>query len=35
MSRQEVNDRHVIWSNMNLEVDDWRESLRNCIPDIR
>ena len=31
MSKQEVNDRHVIWSNMNLEVDDWRDGYKEFL----
>ena len=34
MSRQEQNDRHIIWSDISLDLDDWRESLEDCIPDI-
>ena len=28
MSRREQSDRHIIWSNMNLEADDWRDSYK-------
>ena len=31
MSRQEQNDRHIIWSNMNLDVDDWREGYQEFL----
>lgn len=31
MSKQEVNDRHVIWSNMNFEVDDWRDGYKEFL----
>lgn len=31
MSKQEVNDRHVIWGNMNLEVDDWRDGYKEFL----
>ncbi len=34
MSRQEQNDRHIIWSDLNLDLDDWRESLEELYPDI-
>lgn len=27
-------DRHIIWSDMNLHLDDWREDLRENYPDI-
>ena len=27
MSSQEQNDRHIIWSDISLDLDDWRESL--------
>lgn len=33
MSRQEQNDRHIIWSDLNLDLDDWRESLEELYPD--
>lgn len=25
---KEQNDRHIIWSNMNLEVADWRDGYK-------
>ena len=25
------NDRHIIWSNQNLDVDDWREDYREFL----
>ena len=28
MSRQEVTDRHIIWSNVNLDLDDWRDDMK-------
>ena len=31
MSRQEQSDRRIIWSNMNLEADDWREGYKEYI----
>lgn len=31
MNKQEVNDRHVIWSNMNLDVDDWRDGYKEFL----
>ena len=31
MSRREQSDRHIIWSNMNLEADDWRDSYKEYI----
>lgn len=31
MSRREQSDRHIIWSNMNLEVDDWRDSYKEYL----
>lgn len=30
MSNQQ-NDRHIIWSNMNLDVDDWREGYEEYL----
>ena len=33
MSRQEQNDRHIIWSDLNLDLDDCRESLEELYPD--
>ena len=32
MSSQEQNDRHIIWSDLNLDLDDWRESLEELYP---
>lgn len=26
------NDRHIIWSDINLDLDDWRESLEELYP---
>lgn len=34
MSSQEQNDRHIIWSDISLDLDDWRESLEELYPDI-
>ena len=31
MSSQ-ANDRHVIWSDIDLDLDDWRESLEELYP---
>ena len=31
MSRREQSDRHIIWSNMNLEADDWRDSYKEYL----
>ena len=31
MSRQEQSDRHIIWSNMNLEAGDWREGYKEYL----
>ena len=31
MSRQEQNDRHIIWSNRNLDIDDWREDYKEFL----
>ena len=31
MSKQEQSDRHIIWSNMNLEADDWRDSYKEYL----
>lgn len=28
MSRQQETDRHVIWSNVNLNLDDWRDDMQ-------
>ena len=28
MSKQEVTDRHIIWSNVNLDLDDWRDDMK-------
>ena len=32
MSRQDQNDRHIIWSDISLDLDDWRESLEELYP---
>ena len=32
MSRQEQNDRHIIWSDISLDLDDWREALEELYP---
>ncbi len=26
-------DRHIIWSDMNLDIDDWRDNLKENYPD--
>ena len=31
MSNQEQSDRHIIWSNLNLEADDWRDSYKEYL----
>ena len=31
MSRREQSDRHIIWSNMNLEADYWRDSYKEYV----
>ena len=31
MSRRKQSDRHIIWSNMNLEADDWRDSYKEYL----
>ena len=28
-----MEDRHIIWSNENLDLDDWREDLQEQYPD--
>lgn len=28
MNRQRETDRHIIWSNVNLDLDDWRDDMR-------
>jgi hypothetical protein len=28
METQKVNDRHIIWSNVNLDLDDWRDDMK-------
>lgn len=28
---KEQNDRHIIWSNMNLEVADWRDGYKEYL----
>lgn len=28
MNTQKVIDRHIIWSNANLDIDDWRDDMR-------
>lgn len=28
------NDRHIIWSDLNLDFDDWREDLQEQYPDM-
>ncbi|NCC02303.1 MAG: hypothetical protein EOM34_16935 [Clostridia bacterium] len=28
METQKANDRHIIWSNVNLYLDDWRDDLK-------
>ena len=39
METQKANDRHIIWSNINLDLDDWRDDLKEqlaengCAPD--
>lgn len=30
---KKVEDRHIIWSNENLDLDDWREDLQEQYPD--
>lgn len=30
MNRQQ-NDRHIVWSNLNLDVDDWRDSYKEYL----
>lgn len=32
MSRSDP-DRHIIWSNINLDLDDWRDDLKEEYPD--
>lgn len=32
MSSPEQNDRHIIWSDISLDLDDWRESLEELYP---
>ena len=32
MSRQEQNDRHIIWSDISIDLDDWREYLEELYP---
>ena len=27
-----MDDRHVVWSNENLDLEDWRESLEELYP---
>lgn len=29
-----VVDRHIIWGNVNLDIDDWRDDLKSDYPDI-
>lgn len=31
MSNQMQTDRHIIWSNMNLDADDWREGYKEYL----
>ena len=28
MEIQKANDRHIIWSNVNLDLDDWRDDMK-------
>lgn len=28
METQKANDRHIIWSNVNLDLDDWRDDMK-------
>lgn len=28
MGTQKTNDRHIIWGNVNLDLDDWREDMK-------
>ena len=34
MSRQEQNDRHIIWSDIHLDFEDWRADLEEQYPDL-
>ena len=34
MSRQEQNDRHIIWSDIHLNFEDWRADLEEQYPDL-
>lgn len=34
MNRQTKTDRHIIWSDVNLDLDDWRDDLQAENPDM-
>lgn len=31
MSKEQPSDRHIIWSNMNLDVEDWRDGYQEYL----
>ena len=31
MNRNETTDRHIIWSDVNLDIDDWREGYKEFL----
>ena len=33
-SQSKTKDRHIIWSDINLDLDDWREDLQAEYPDL-
>lgn len=33
-SQSKTTDKHVIWSDINLDLDDWREDLQTDYPDL-
>lgn len=33
-SQEKVNDRHIIWSDVHLDLDDWREDLQEEYPEL-
>ena len=32
--QNKTEDRHIIWSDINLDLDDWREDLQADYPDL-
>lgn len=34
MEKIDTTAKHTLWSNKNLNLDDWREDLQECNPDL-